>query len=118
MAVLSVQSIPMTGAVVTYAAAANGGDSFPNGGTVRVRARNASAGAKGVNVEGQGVDNFGISHATAFDMLVSIPAAAGGIPGEKTFGPFPTNRFNDVNNRVQLAYPDGEADLSIAVVAD
>lgn len=118
MAVFSVQQIPMAGAVVTFAAAAAGGDSFPNSGYVRVRVRNTTAGAKGVNFEGQGTDNFGITSATAFDELVSIPAAVGGIPGEKTIGPFPQNRFNDANGRVQMAYPNDETGMSVAVVAD
>jgi|SRR5262245_5769783 len=118
MAVISVQQIPMAGAEVTFSAASAGGDSFPNSGYVRARVRNTTAGAKNVTFEGPGVDNFGVSHATAFDMTVSIPAAVAGVPGEKTIGPFPQNRFNDANSRVQVTYPDTEAGMSIAAVAD
>ena len=117
MALLNVQTVAMDGTVITFAAAAGAGDSVINSGRVELRIRNASGAPKNVTIEGPGVDNFGISHATAFDLTVSIPAAAGGIPGEKTMGPFPANRFNDAQGRVQIAYPGGETDLSVAAVA-
>jgi hypothetical protein len=117
MAVISAQQVPMAGAVVTFTNAAAAGDSYQNSGYAKVRVRNTTAGAKRVNVEGQGVDNFGLS-GNFSDLEVSIPAAAGGIPGEKTMGPFPQNRFNDANGRVQLTYPDNETGMSVAITSD
>ena len=52
MAILDVQKPAVDGSVVTFDAASNGGDSFPNTGSVRARVRNASAGPKDVVFEG------------------------------------------------------------------
>jgi hypothetical protein len=84
-----------------------------------VIARNTTAGAKHVNFEGQGTDNFGIVLAgtSIGDLSLTVPAASGGVPGEKIIANLSPAQYNDANGRVQMSYPDDETGMSVALVA-
>ena len=119
MAVLNVQTGVEAGLTPSFQAAAGAGDSFPNSGRVAVLVRNTTAGVKHVNFEGQGTDNFGISLAgqSFGDLSLAVPAASGGVPGEKMIANLSQSKYNDANSRVQMTYPDDETGLSIALIA-
>jgi hypothetical protein len=111
MAILTPQRISLTGAEITFAAAAGGGDSFPNSGNTVVLLKNASGAPITVTADCPNPDNFGVSGA-ALDGTVSVPAAAVAY----AWGPFPAHRFNDSNGRVQLTY-SGVTTFSVAVIS-
>lgn len=92
------QSPSLTGLNLTMNAAAGGGDSFDNNGSVLVRINNGSGGAITITADGPKADNFGIT-GDSHDLGISVPAGE-----NRIWGPFPTNRFNDANGRVQLTY--------------
>lgn len=83
-------------APVSHAAAA--GDSFSNNGKVMVRVANAGASPVTVTFDDP---NSALAGATAFnpDVGVTVPNGA-----QRIIGPFPPNRFNDSNGRVQMAW--------------
>lgn len=110
MAVLVVVKPSVAGADPGFVAAAGGGDSFPNTGAELLIVDNGSGGSITVTIEGPGEDNFGVTHATAFDAGGSVPAGA-----VRVFGPFRTKRFNDANGRVQVAY-SAVTSVTVAVV--
>jgi hypothetical protein len=87
------------------------GDSFPNTGRTYVIYENSSGGSLDASVDAPAVDNFGFS-GNALDVTLTIPAGQ-----TKLFGPFPENRHNDANRRVQVTYPGGVTGLKIAVLA-
>jgi len=94
------------------AAADVAGDSFPNaGGHAKLIAENSSGGTLHITVDSPRADNFGFS-GNALDVTLTVAAGKTMI-----FGPFPANRHNDNNERVQLAYPDGVTGLKIKLVA-
>lgn len=104
MATLTAQQAVVAGVQLSYAAAAAGGDDFPNDGNTYVILRNSSAGNvvtfAATGAEG-GVD--------IGDLQVTVPA------GESMLvGPFATHVFNDSSGQVAMTY-DTEANLSIAV---
>lgn len=99
MAVLTVVKSTLTGANPGFAAAAGGGDSFPNTGNERVTIINGDAGGITVAFDSPAACNLGASANAAHD-------GGGAVAGTATrvFGPFDPNRFNDANGRVQITY--------------
>ncbi len=110
MAILTEQKVVPTGLNINLGAPTVGGDSFPNGGTQKIVARNTSGGSLSILVDAPGQSNFGIVN-DVHDRTVTIPAAATVIAG-----PFETVRHNDTNGRVQLTYPGGITGLTIAIL--
>lgn len=99
MAVLTVAQIVKTGTLYSLTAAAGGGDSFQNSGKEFIAVLNGSGGAITVTVAAQrGCADFGVTNA-AHDIVVSVAAGA-----TRLIGPFPTDKFNDSNGRVQITY--------------
>lgn len=109
MANYGAQSPSTAGLNPTFNAAAGGGDSFDNNGKQLVEFVNGSGGSLTVTFDAPNADNYGIID-NVHDVAVAIPAA-----GRRVFGPFPTNRFNDVNGRVQMTY-SGVTSLTFAVI--
>lgn len=110
MAILSVQRPSLSGVAISMAAAAGGGDSFANDGSTYFRVANGSGGAVTVTFDAPNACNFGITD-NAHDKAVSVGA---GVTLE--IGPFDKARFNDANNRVQVAY-SGVTSVTVAAVA-
>ena len=108
MATLSPQIIVAAGIVRAFTAAAAGGDEFVNSGKHFIAVINAHASdPRTVTVNSQQECNQGFDH----DIAVVITAAQ----DEKVFGPFPKDRFNDSDGKVQITYSDSGADLTIAI---
>lgn len=113
MAVLTVQKPVVAGVALTMAAAAAGGDSFPNTGVEFLQVTNAHAtDPRTITFDSPGTCNFGLAANAAHDQAVVVAALT-----TKVIGPFPTPRFNDGNNRVQVTYSDSAANLTVAAVA-
>lgn len=113
MAILTVQRPSLTGQAFTLAAAAAGGDSFPNTGVEYFHIRNAHAtNPRTVTFDSPGTCTFGLAANAAHDAAVVVSALTTLI-----IGPFPIGRFNDGNNRVQVTYSDSAADLTVGVQA-
>lgn len=91
----------------TLAAAAAAGDSFNNDGKTIFIVKNANVSTdRTVTIDSVTNCNQGFDHnggGTATQNKITI------------FGPFPINRFNDVNGKVQVTY-DTEVDLTVAAV--
>jgi len=96
MATLTVQDVDLDGQGATYAACAGGGDAFPNDGKTFIHLKNTNAATRTVTVNSQRTCDQGFDH----DVAVVIPATTGDV----MIGPFPTARFNDATNLVQLTY--------------
>ena len=112
MAVLAVQQIVRTGLAPALAAAAAGGDAFPNTGRVFLRVANANAGAaRTVTVASQLPAGAIPQGAVKTDLAVAVPAQ-----DERCIGPFDPASFNDANGRVVVTY-DTEADLTVGAFA-
>lgn len=95
MAVLAVQRIVTAGLNPTFAAAAGGGDEFPNTGREFLEVINGGGGAITVTVTTTGtVDGEPIA-----DRAVSVPAGE-----RRRIGPFPTGTFNAADGNVDVAY--------------
>lgn len=105
MAVLTVQTITRAGLEETLAAAAAGGDSFPNDGRVFLYARNGDVSDKTVTIATQKTVD---GKAVADDAIVVTAAE------ERMIGPFPPGLYNDSNGRVQVTY---SAETSVTVAA-
>jgi hypothetical protein len=112
MAILSVQKPAPGGLDITFAAAAGGGDSFPNTGKEFFLAKNASGGAITITFDAPGTCSFGLAANAAHDVAGAVAMTN----GERIFGPFPPAQFNDGNGRVQVTY-SGVTSLTVAVVA-
>jgi hypothetical protein len=107
-ATLSPQIIVDTGIVRSLASAASGGDEFVNSGRMFIAVVNAhGSDPRTITVNSQAACNQGSDH----DIAVVITAAQ----DEKVFGPFPKDRFNDSDGKVQITYSDSAADLTIAI---
>jgi hypothetical protein len=112
MAVLAVQQIARTGLAPALAAAAAGGDSFPNTGRVWLRVVNADlAVARTVTIASQLSAGALPQGAAKTDLVVAVPADT-----ERWIGPFDPAGFNDANARVVVTYDD-EADLTVGAFA-
>ena len=112
MAVLAVQQIVRTGLNPALAAAAAGGDAFPNTGRVFLRVANAHATlARTATVASQLPAGAIPQGAVKDDLDVQVP-----VLGERWIGPFDPSSFNDANGRVVVTY-DTEADLTVGAFA-
>lgn len=107
MAVLTVTTVDRAGVTLTGAAAAGGGDSFPNTGVEYAIFKNTSGGDITVTLDIQStVDGQAVA-----DRTVVIPATT----GHKVVGPFPPSTYNDANGRVNFAY-SGVTNLTVLVL--
>lgn len=96
MAVLPVQkSLADIGVVLTYQAAASGGDTFANSARERLRVHNGGGASITITIAGQKKCNQGFLHDSV------TPLAAG---AEILLGPFDSFRFNDPTGKVHVAY--------------
>lgn len=110
MATLTVQSIVRAGLNPSVAAAAAGGDAFPNNGKTFLRVVNANVGAaRTVTVASQLPSGALPQGAAKTDLAVAVPAS-----GERWIGPFDPAAFNDANGRVVMTY-SSEADVTVGV---
>lgn len=108
MALITPQVIVAAGIVRSFEACASGGDEFVNSGRHFIAVINAHASdPRTITIDSQQACNQGSDH----DIAVVITAAQ----DEKVFGPFPKDRFNDSDGKVQITYSDSAADLTIAV---
>lgn len=108
MAVLTVQQSSLAGLTPTYAAAAAGGDSFPNDGKVVLHVKNVNAAARTVTVTSQKTSTPGLAPA---NNAVVVPLTV----GDKIIGPFDQNIWNDANGSVQITY-SAVTDVTIAAI--
>lgn len=106
MATLTAQTIVRAGLEATYAAAAGGGDEFVNTGVEVLHVKNASVGDITVTV---------VSQATVDGLAVADRAVVVTAGEERFIGPFPTNVYNDANQKIQVTY-SGVTTLTIAVL--
>ena len=95
MAQLTIQTIATTGLAPTYAAAAAGGDAFYNDGATYFHVKNGSGASINVTVNSITACDQGFDH----DQVVAVGAGA-----EKIIGPFPSQRWNDTSNNVNVSY--------------
>lgn len=108
MAVITPQVIVAAGIVRSHESCASGGDEFVNSGRHYISVINAhGSDPRTITVNSQVNCNQGVDH----DIEVVITAAQ----DEKIFGPFPKDRFNDADGKVQITYSDSAADLTVAV---
>jgi len=106
MAVLTVQQVNLTGLAPAFAAASAGGDEFVNSGRAVLYVKNGDISDKTVTVDSQTPCNQGFDH----DAQVIVPASE-----ERIIGPFPKNRFDDANGKVQISYSDVTS-VTVAVI--
>ncbi len=112
MAVLAVQQISRAGLDAALAAAAAGGDAFPNTGRVFLRVANAHiSAARTVTIASQLPAGAIPQGAAKTDIAVAVLATE-----ERWIGPFDPAAFNDANGRVVVTYDD-EADLTVGAFA-
>lgn len=112
MAILTVRAPLIGGVTFAMENAAGGGDSFPNSGSEILVVRNGDASGKTVTIDSPGTCNFGAAANAAHDVTAfNIPAGQIGI-----FGPFPMDRFNDANGRVQISY-SAVTSVQVTVIA-
>jgi len=108
MAALTVQKPSLAGAALTLAAAAAGGDTFPNSGKeVFVIANGHATLPRTVTFDAPGTCDFGLAANAAHDVAVAVTALT-----QRQFGPFPVARFGAT---VSVTYSDSAADLTVAV---
>ena len=107
MATLATQLIDLTGLEdFTLAAAAGGGDVFPNSGRTMFVINNGGGGAVIVTFDSRIDSSFG----TDEDVSVSVGAGV-----RTTFGPFQTQRFNNTTQQVSVSY-DGVDTVTVAAL--
>lgn len=108
MAVLTVLAITRTGLEPALAAAAAGGDAFPNTGREFLLVKNSHATLyRTVTVASQ-IPTGAVPQGTAkADLLVQVPAIE-----ERWIGPLDPASFNDANGRAVATYST-EADLTV-----
>ena len=107
MATLTVQQTSLTGLATTYAAAAGGGDEFPNDGRTMLHVKNGGGAGITVTVNSRVNCSQGYDH----DSVSSIGAGA-----EAMIGPFDLTRFNDTTtNRAAVTY-SGVTTVTVAAV--
>lgn len=106
MATLNVQRVSLIGLAPVFVAASVGGDEFVNSGRAVLHVKNDDTTNKTVTVNSQTPCNQGFDH----DVVVTVPAS-----GELVIGPFPKNRFDDANGKVQVTYSAVTA-VTVAVV--
>jgi len=106
MADLTIQRRTLTGLEATFAAAATGGDSFTNTGVETFRVKNGHSADITVTVAAQKA----CSHGSLHNSVTVITAGE-----ERDIGPFPVDRFNDLNGKCQATYSLITA-LTVAVI--
>lgn len=111
MALLTVQRPTTAGVAITLAAAAVGGDSFPNNGQTFFRIKNAGAGAVTVTFDSPTTCSFGVAANAAHDLAVVVTNDS----AVYEIGPFTQGRYNDDNSRVQVTYT-GVTSVTVAAV--
>lgn len=109
MATLTVQQIDLDGEAADYVACAGGGDEFVNNGKTFIHLKNTNAATRTVTVNSQRACDQGFDH----DQAVIIAATTGDV----MIGPFPTSRFNDAAQKVQLTY-SAVTNLTIGVFSE
>ncbi len=109
MATLTVQQIDLDGEAADYVACGAGGDEFANNGKTYIHVKNTNAATRTVTVDSPRLCDQGFAH----DLAIIIPATTGDVK----IGPFPTARFNDVNQKVQLTY-SAVTNLTIGVFSE
>src|SRR3989304_9617914 len=109
MATLTVQQIARsaTGLLPAYAAAAAGGDQFPNDGPLTFFHM------KNTNGAGRTV-TFATSKTVEGLAVADLAVALAATTGDVMVGPFPAEYYNDINGMVQVTYP---ADAGVTVAA-
>lgn len=106
MAELTVQKTALNGLDPTYTAASATGDTFVNDGRTFLHIKNADVASKTVTIDSKTPCSYGHDH----DIIVTVPAG-----DERVAGPFPNQRFNDVDNKVNITY-DAVTSLTIAAI--
>lgn len=102
MAVLTVVTPDRNGGEVwALTAAAGGGDSFPNTGKEFFHVKNGSGAPINVTFAHAGQVDAGDANLAVPDLVVAVAAGV-----ERIVGPFPTQQYNDANNRVPVTYSD------------
>jgi hypothetical protein len=103
MATLSVQTIVDTGLKPIYASADVAGDEFDNSsGRVFLHVVNGAVACNATaTTQNPTVSVRGYGTLTVGDLVVNVPATE-----NRMIGPFPTTRFNDGDNLVQVSYDD------------
>jgi hypothetical protein len=114
MAILTPSVTGYSGVNHTFTAASTGGDSFTNDGKTVVLFANTNASSRTLTIAANTITKQGIG-------AVAIPSTTISLPNSTTnggvcmAGPFPVDRFNDSNGRVNLSY-DAVTGLTVAVV--
>lgn len=106
MATLTVVTAAVTGSVYTPAAAAAGGDVFPNDGNTRLLVTNGGGGSINVVATPQNTVN-GLSLSA---VVVAVAAGA-----SKVLGPFLPQYFNNASGQVVLTY-SGVTSVTVSVI--
>ena len=106
MATLAVVTAAVTGAVYTPAAAAGGGDVFPNDGNTRLLVENGGGSSINVTVTPQNT----VSGLSLSAVVVAVLAS-----GKKVLGPFPPQYFNNASGQVVLTY-SGVTSVTVSVI--
>ena len=110
MALLTAQLPIITGTVLAPVAAAGGGDNFANTGSEFFYIKNLSGGNITVTFDSPGTCSFGLANNAVHDAAIVVATAT-----ERIIGPFPTPRFNDGSNLVQVTY-SGVTSTTVAVI--
>lgn len=105
MAVLTKISSGLTGAAITFTAAAGGGDSFVNDGNTVLHVKNGGGSSINVTINSTRQCDQGFDH----DLVVAVDAAA-----EQVIGPFSVARFG---RSVGITY-SGVTSVTVAVVGE
>lgn len=95
MATLTVQDIVIGGITPSFAAVASS-DQFPNNGRCFAEVKNAGGTQDVVTI----TSTITVGGLTVQDPTVTVPITT----GDKMFGPFPTDVYNDSNGLVTLAH--------------
>lgn len=95
MAQLTVEDVSLSGATPNLVAAGANGDSFANDGRTVFRVDNAGASSVTVTVDSPTPCNYGYTH----NVVATVAAGA-----TEDLGPFPSARFNDDKNNVNVTY--------------
>lgn len=107
MAALTIQNLAKTGVVITYGAAAGGGDEFANNGKTFLHVKNGGGSSINVTIASQVTDPE--PGTAASNIVIAVANGA-----EKMIGPFNQNGYNDVDGNVQVTY---SAVTSVTVAA-
>jgi hypothetical protein len=107
MATLTVQQVTTAGLERTTTAAGATGDEFVNDGKTILVVEDTGTTAPTVTIDSQVECDQGFDH----DASISVES------GETRYiGPFPINRWNDENGKVQVTYSD-ETDVVVSAIS-